>query len=129
LLAQFGTSGRAQLTLTWSFLKQGVLKQILTEGERYVMTFFPVLSFADQGIFDIVNNLGSLAARFIFLPVEEAAYFYFSQTIRRERGDDAKKDDDGARAADVVVKEKVCSEVIDVRNKCSIGLVGTCLMP
>ncbi|KAK7476317.1 hypothetical protein BaRGS_00032435 [Batillaria attramentaria] len=35
--------------LTWSFFKQSFLKQILTEGERYVMTFFDVLSFADQG--------------------------------------------------------------------------------
>ncbi|XP_049951989.1 protein RFT1 homolog [Schistocerca serialis cubense] len=70
--------------LTWSFFKQGIMKQILTEGERYIMTLFSVLSFYEQGVYDIVNNLGSLAARFIFRPIEEAAYFYFSQTVERE---------------------------------------------
>ncbi|XP_064523915.1 protein RFT1 homolog isoform X2 [Pseudopipra pipra] len=34
--------------LTWSFFKQSFLKQILTEGERYVMTFLNVLNFGDQ---------------------------------------------------------------------------------
>ncbi|XP_033104445.1 protein RFT1 homolog [Anneissia japonica] len=75
--------------LVWSFFKQGFLKQILTEGERYVMTIFDVLNFGDQGIYDIINNLGSLAARFIFLPIEESGYLFFAQTIRR--GEVAKK--------------------------------------
>ena len=70
--------------LTLSFLKQGVTKQILTEGERYVMTLFSVMSFNQQGIYDVVNNLGSLAARFLFRPIEDSLYFYFSQSIRRD---------------------------------------------
>nr|CAD7441970.1 unnamed protein product [Timema bartmani] len=70
--------------LTWSFFKQGVLKQVLTEGERYIMTLFSVLTFSEQGIYDVVNNLGSLAARFLFRPIEDAAYFYFSQMVRRD---------------------------------------------
>lgn len=37
-----------------------------------------------QGSYDIVNNLGSLAARFIFRPIEDSAYFYFTQTIERD---------------------------------------------
>ncbi|XP_073421304.1 man(5)GlcNAc(2)-PP-dolichol translocation protein RFT1-like [Dendrobates tinctorius] len=37
-----------QAWLAWSFFKQSFLKQILTEGERYVMTFLSVLSFGDQ---------------------------------------------------------------------------------
>lgn len=65
-------------------MKQGVLKQLLTEGERYVMTLFSVLSFYEQGVFDVVNNLGSLAARFLFRPIEESAYFYFSQLVHRD---------------------------------------------
>ncbi|XP_067011632.2 man(5)GlcNAc(2)-PP-dolichol translocation protein RFT1 [Anabrus simplex] len=72
------------VNLTWSFFKQGILKQILTEGERYVMTLFSVLTFYEQGVYDIVNNLGSLAARFIFRPIEDSAYFYFSQMITRD---------------------------------------------
>lgn len=71
--------------LTWSFFKQSFLKQILTEGERYVMTFFSVLSFGDQGVYDIVNNLGSMAARFIFLPIEESFYVFFAKVLERGR--------------------------------------------
>ena len=48
-----------------------------------MMTVFNVLSFADQGIYDVINNLGSLAARFIFLPLEDAAYLLFSHTLER----------------------------------------------
>lgn len=70
-------------SLIWSFLKQGVMMQLLTEGERYIMTLLNVLTFAEQGIFDVVNNLGSLTARFVFRPIEESAYFYFSQLVHR----------------------------------------------
>ena len=55
----------------------------LFTGERYIMTFFGVLTFADQGVYDVINNLGSLAARFIFLPIEESAYLLFSQILER----------------------------------------------
>ncbi|XP_061477968.1 protein RFT1 homolog isoform X2 [Rhineura floridana] len=88
--------------LTWSFFKQSFLKQVLTEGERYVMTFLNVLNFGDQGVYDIVNNLGSLAARFIFLPIEESFYVYFAKVL--ERGKDIKfqKQDDISMAAAVL---------------------------
>lgn len=58
---------------------------MLTEGERYVMTLFTVLTFYEQGVYDVVNNLGSLAARFLFRPIEESAYFYFSQIVSRDK--------------------------------------------
>lgn len=73
-----------QVALTWSFFKQGFLKQILTEGERYVMTLFDLINFAEQGVFDVVNNLGSIAARFIFRPVEDSSYQFFAGTVKRE---------------------------------------------
>ena len=63
---------------------KGILKQVLTEGERYIMTVFAILSFAEQGVYDVVNNLGSMAARFLFLPIEESSYFYFAQMLNRE---------------------------------------------
>lgn len=46
-----------------SFARQSIVKQILTEGEKYVMTISPVMTFTQQAMYDIVNNLGSLAAR------------------------------------------------------------------
>ncbi|XP_025107124.1 protein RFT1 homolog [Pomacea canaliculata] len=70
-------------SLTWSFFKQSFLKQLLTEGERYIMTFLDVLSFADQGVYDVINNLGSMVARFVFLPIEENGYLFFSQMLVR----------------------------------------------
>uniref|UniRef100_T2M7Y8 Man(5)GlcNAc(2)-PP-dolichol translocation protein RFT1 n=1 Tax=Hydra vulgaris TaxID=6087 RepID=T2M7Y8_HYDVU len=70
-------------SLVKSFFKQSLLKQFLTEGERYVMTLFRVLSFSQQGVYDVINNLGSLAARFIFMPIEESYYVYFSQALER----------------------------------------------
>lgn len=70
--------------LSLSFAKQSIVKQILTEGEKYVMTISPVLTFSQQSMYDIVNNLGSLAARFVFRPIEDSAYFYFTQMIQRD---------------------------------------------
>jgi len=66
-----------------SFLGQAIVKQLLTDCEKYVMTFFNLLTLSEQGIFDVVSNLGSLAARFIFRPAEESAYFFFSQLWAR----------------------------------------------
>jgi oligosaccharide translocation protein RFT1 len=93
-----------------------VLKQVLTEGERYVMSMSPVLSFSQQATYDVVNNMGSLAARFIFRPIEDSSFFYFTQTIARDiELKDQKKD-----------KVKEASQVL--KNVCkgvtSIGLIG-----
>ncbi|KAK5912379.1 hypothetical protein CesoFtcFv8_002260 [Champsocephalus esox] len=88
--------------LTWSFFKQSFLKQILTEGERYVMTFLNVLSFGDQGVYDIVNNLGSMVARFIFLPIEESFYIFFAKVLERGRDVKSQKQEDVAIAAEVL---------------------------
>lgn len=71
-------------TLVWSFFTQGLLKQLLTEGEKFVMSMSPILTFHQQATYDIVNNLGSLFARFVFRPIEENSYFYFTQTISRD---------------------------------------------
>lgn len=81
---QGSTFNKNLQNLVWSFFKQGFLKQLLTEGEKYVMSISPILTFSEQATYDIVNNLGSLAARFIFRPIEENSYFYFTQTLIRD---------------------------------------------
>ncbi|KAI1892741.1 hypothetical protein AGOR_G00136660 [Albula goreensis] len=88
--------------LTWSFFKQSFLKQILTEGERYVMTFLNVLNFGDQGVYDIVNNLGSMVARFVFLPIEESFYIFFAKVLERGREVRHQKQEEVAMAAEVL---------------------------
>ncbi|CAB3383960.1 Hypothetical predicted protein [Cloeon dipterum] len=79
--------------LTWSLFKTMAVKQLLTEGERYVMTITGVLSLTQQGVYEIVNNLGTLPARLLFRPIEESCYFYFAQLYRRgERVTDLNKE-------------------------------------
>ena len=70
---------------TLSFLTQTAGKQLLSEGEKFVMTLFDVVKFADQGIYDVVNNLSSLAARFLLSPIEETSYQTFCKYIDRSR--------------------------------------------
>lgn len=65
------------------FFKNSIYKQFLTEGERYIMTMFSVIGFAEQGIYDVINNLGSLPARLIFQQIEENAYLLFSSLVNR----------------------------------------------
>ena len=55
--------------LTKSFIRQGILKQLLTEGEKYLFTIFSLMTLAEQGIYDVVANLGSLAPRLVFSKV------------------------------------------------------------
>ncbi len=72
--------------LAKNFLKQGLLKQLLTEGEKYMFTWFSLMTLAEQGVYDTVANIGSLAARLVFSKIEESAYLYFSQTVQRGGG-------------------------------------------
>eukprot|EP00736_Rhodelphis_marinus_P006550 Rmarinus@m.12372 len=66
------------LKLFASFTWQSFEKYLLTEGERLVLVITaPPLS--DQGVFGLVTNLGSLVARFLFQPVEEASFALFSK--------------------------------------------------
>lgn len=102
-------------TLTVSFAKQGFVKQLLTEGEKYVMSVSPVLSFSEQATYDVVNNLGSLAARFIFRPIEESGYFYFTQMI--DRNSNIQNQDKKKVSESCIVLSQLCRVVT------SIGLI------
>jgi oligosaccharide translocation protein RFT1 len=73
------------LNETITFFRQGIWMKILTEGERYIMSLFNLVSYKDQGIFDTINNLGSLLPRLIFSTLEESAYAYFQQTLARTK--------------------------------------------
>lgn len=66
-----------------SFYFQSIFKQLLTEGERYLITLFNLLTISESGVYDIINNLGSLIARFIFLPIEDQSYIYFTNSFKR----------------------------------------------
>ncbi|KER29881.1 hypothetical protein T265_13284, partial [Opisthorchis viverrini] len=74
---------RPALKLARSLFGQGLLKQLLTEGELYLISAFNLLSFTNQGIYDMVNNIGSIATRLLFLPMEESCHFVFNQCLVR----------------------------------------------
>lgn len=81
-------------TLCWSFMKQSLMKQFLTKGEGYIMTFFNVMSFSEQGVYNVVDNLGSLLARFLFQPIEETFYTFFAGLLGRASSRDPNGDDE-----------------------------------
>lgn len=63
-------------------LLQAVEKLLLAEGTKIAMT--KVQSAYDQGVYGLVVNLGSIAARLLFQPFEEAAFMSFSQPVAEE---------------------------------------------
>ena len=91
--------------LAKSFFKQGFLKQMLTEGEKYMITWFSLMSLSQQGVYDVICNLGSLPARLLFSKVEESSHLYFSQTIKRgDRQDCINEEAEPSRHLNVVVR-------------------------
>ncbi|CAF3227628.1 unnamed protein product [Rotaria sp. Silwood2] len=77
---------------TKTFFSQGILMKFLTVGERYIISLFNFISYKDQAIFDIINNLGSLLPRLIFSTLEESAYVYFQQTLSRTKDEHIQDD-------------------------------------
>lgn len=57
---------------------QSFWKLALSEGEKFVMILLNVVA-NDRGEFALASNLGSLAARLVLQPVEEAAYTIFGK--------------------------------------------------
>lgn len=75
---QWSSFPEGSISLLFLFFRQSCLKQLLTEGEKYILSISSV-SMHDQGVYEIVNNLGSLFARFLFQPLEEGFYLFFSR--------------------------------------------------
>lgn len=63
-------------------ISQAVEKFLLAEGTKIAMT--KVQSAYDQGVYGLVVNLGSIAARLLLQPFEEAAFMSFSQSVPDE---------------------------------------------
>ncbi|XP_033746742.1 protein RFT1 homolog isoform X2 [Pecten maximus] len=66
------------VSLTGSFFKQSLLKQFLTEGEKYVMTLFNVFSFGDQGFYGVIDNTGQF-----FKELDDSYQYFFYLIIDR----------------------------------------------
>jgi len=66
---------------TFQFFKQGISIRILTEGEKYLMIFFCLISDEEQAIFHMIYILGSIFPRLIFSTIEQISLNYFQQTF------------------------------------------------
>jgi oligosaccharide translocation protein RFT1 len=62
--------GPESADLVLGFAGQGIVKHMLTEGDRLLLT--ALASRNDRGAYAVVANYGSLAARLLFQPVEES---------------------------------------------------------
>ncbi|KAK0751225.1 Rft protein-domain-containing protein [Schizothecium vesticola] len=66
------------LRLASSLLAQSAFKHLLTQGDTLLVTVLSPPSA--QGIYALASNYGSLAARLVFQPIEEASRAYFSRS-------------------------------------------------
>lgn len=66
--------------LSRTFTLQAAEKLLLQEGEKIVMLWFGIGGgIAEQGVYGLVTNLGSIVVRFLFLPLEETAFATFGK--------------------------------------------------
>ncbi|KAL3086925.1 hypothetical protein niasHT_021789 [Heterodera trifolii] len=85
----------SHLHLLGTFLCHSLLKQSLTDGANYLMSFTDLLPLKVQAIYDAVERLGSLVVRLVLQPFEESAAIYFGTQIRRSAH--GKATDEGKR--------------------------------
>lgn len=76
LAAQLGPS---QLQLLLAFSGQSVVKHLLTEGDRIVLT--AVSTQEQRGVYAVVQNYGSLVVRLMFQPLEESTRTLMSKLL------------------------------------------------
>jgi len=76
---------QSQIERLKAFFDQGFSKQILTEGERFIVTFFNLFDLKSQGLWDSINALGALFPRFIFRPLEEGYFYFFRENPKTRR--------------------------------------------
>lgn len=72
----FGDQGEDNIQNTW--------KNTPLTYCAWLISIMPVF-FVYLGVYDIVNNLGSMVARFLFLPIEESFYVFFANVLERGR--------------------------------------------
>lgn len=70
-------------SLLGSFAAQGVVKHLLTEGNRLILQ---TTSSAIKGEFAVVTSYGSLAVRLLLQPVEDAGRTMFAKASRADAG-------------------------------------------
>ena len=100
------------MTLLYSFLIQGGVKYLLTEGDKWILSTFA--SLESMGIYGIVFHVGSLVPRILFLPIEEATKVIFSKVSFQDNG----------RINDSITSQRTIFILLRLMN--IIGLIFLC---
>ncbi|KAG6837050.1 hypothetical protein H0H93_015621 [Arthromyces matolae] len=79
------------LRLSLTMTSQSLIKHFLTEGDKLILSWFSPLQ--DQGGYAVAVNYGSLLARIVFQPVEEAARGFFSKAFASVTANKTKDDE------------------------------------
>lgn len=103
--ADEGWVDRGKIRLAGELAGQSLLKHVLTEGDKIVLARAISQkgghgsggsnqggSLYEQGVYAIASGYGSLAARLLFQPLEEAARLMFSKLGAEEGGDTCHRD-------------------------------------
>ncbi|KAJ2433018.1 Oligosaccharide translocation protein rft1 [Coemansia sp. RSA 2522] len=112
--------GRSLGSLAATFVGQSLIKHFLTQGDSMVMAKFATTD--EMGIFAFVSNYGSIPARVIFLPLEEASRAVFSKTAAAVNSQDLSK----RPAADDKANARDARQVLTVLGKLQL-LLGAIL--
>ncbi|OQR87983.1 hypothetical protein ACHHYP_07791 [Achlya hypogyna] len=76
------------VTLWGTLLLQSGLKYLLTEGDKLILSAFE--SYQSMGAYSVAFNIGSLAPRLLFLPIEDASKAMFSKLLAQPIASEAK---------------------------------------
>ena len=108
--------------LSYYFILQKVLAGAFqTLNEHIVIRFFHpwtvyrecgMLICLIVGVYDVINNLGSMAPRFIFLPIEESGRLFFSCVFTRGQS----LQQQGKVGSDKLTESVLCSVLLASRN-------------
>ncbi|TRY79679.1 hypothetical protein TCAL_11913, partial [Tigriopus californicus] len=70
--------------ISWNLIKQGIFRQALMDGEKYMFVGFHLMSIPDQGIYGAIENFMAVPLKLFYVKMEESTHLYFSQTVTRE---------------------------------------------
>ena len=75
----FSRFSKPLVNLSANLYGQSVIKQLLTNGDSYLIASFT--SLAAQGAYALAANYGGLVARILFQPIEESSRSYFARLL------------------------------------------------
>ncbi|KAG6853215.1 hypothetical protein C0991_006118 [Blastosporella zonata] len=116
------------LRLSMTMTSQSLIKHFLTEGDKLILSWFSALQ--DQGGYAVAVNYGSLVARIVFQPIEEASRGFFSKVLGNVSSKTSTKASSGDNAALQQASTALVS-LLSVQAAFSLVLVvfGTAYIP